>query len=75
MASVSNTTSKPVANSQGFAYGLFTDFSPLLTLFGDEVTKQFLGTSMGLGDDILLGVAPIGISMHPQIKCFVILLT
>jgi hypothetical protein len=41
--------------------GLFTDFAPLLGLFGDEVTKQYLATSMGWGDDILLALAPIGI--------------
>lgn len=44
-----------------FANNAFTNFAPLLTLFGDEVTKQFLATSMGLPDAVVLGIAPIGI--------------
>ena len=47
--------------ADNFAANAFTDFAPLLTLFGDEVTKQFLATSMGIADSILLGVAPIGL--------------
>jgi hypothetical protein len=54
-------TSTPKVDAGNLANGLFTDFAPLLQLFGDEVTKQFLSTSMGLGDDILLSIAPIGI--------------
>jgi hypothetical protein len=41
--------------------GLFTDFAPLLGLFGNEITKQYLATSMGWGADILLALAPIRI--------------
>jgi hypothetical protein len=44
-----------------FANNAFSDFAPLLILFGDEFTKQFLATSIGWADDILLGIAPIGI--------------
>jgi hypothetical protein len=44
-----------------FGNNVFSDFAPLLALFGDEVTKQFLATSMGLPDIIILGIAPIGI--------------
>jgi hypothetical protein len=47
--------------ADNFANNAFTDFAPLLTLFGDEVTKQFLATSMGITDSILLGIAPIGL--------------
>lgn len=66
MASTTHTsaitaTSTPKVDEGNLANGLFTDFSPLLQLFGDEVTKQFLATSMGLGDDILLSIGPIGI--------------
>jgi hypothetical protein len=57
----SNATPTPTVQGGNLANGLFTDFAPLLTLFGDEVTKQFLGTSMGWGDDFLLALAPIGI--------------
>lgn len=44
-----------------FANNLFTDLAPLLTLFGEQVTKQFLSMSMGWADNILLGVGPLGI--------------
>jgi hypothetical protein len=30
-----------------FANNLFSDLAPLLTLFGEQVTKQFLSMSMG----------------------------
>lgn len=39
----------------------FADFSALLTLFGDETTKQFLATSISGLDTVLLGIAPLGI--------------
>ena len=57
------TTAKatPTVDNSNIAKGLFTDLGPLLALFGDEVTKQFLSTSLGFGDDILLALAPIGI--------------
>jgi hypothetical protein len=66
MASTTSTTpvvatARPIVDTGNLANGFFTDFAPLLQLFGDEVTKQFLATSMGLGDDILLSIAPIGI--------------
>jgi hypothetical protein len=50
-----------MADASNFENNAFTDFAPLLTLFGDEITKQFLSTSMGWADNILLGTAPIGI--------------
>ncbi|KAH8600159.1 hypothetical protein B0O99DRAFT_590550 [Bisporella sp. PMI_857] len=55
------TSASPVVDTQYFANNAFSNFAPLLTLFGDEITKQFLSTSMGWADSILLGVAPIGI--------------
>lgn len=48
-------------DSDSFFNSAFFDLAPLLTLFGDGVTKQFLGTSMGMVDPILLAIAPIGI--------------
>jgi hypothetical protein len=65
-ASITTTaTATPAATPSvypgNFANNAFSDFAPLLTLFGDEFTKQFLATSMGWADDILLGIAPIGI--------------
>ncbi|KAL2672870.1 hypothetical protein Neosp_013586 [[Neocosmospora] mangrovei] len=44
-----------------FSNNLFTDLAPLLTLFGEQVTKQFLSMSMGTEDDVLLAMGPLGI--------------
>lgn len=44
-----------------FTQNLFTDLSPLLQLFGEDVSKQFLSQSIDVGDDILLAMAPVGI--------------
>ena len=57
MASTNSTT----ADSDAFFNSAFFDLAPLLTLFGDVITKQFLSTSTGMADTILLGIAPIGI--------------
>lgn len=40
---------------------LFTDLTPLLALFGDEVTKQFLSQSIGWPDHIIFAMCPLGI--------------
>ena len=57
----STVTAAPTVDAGNLGRGLFTDLGPLLALFGDEVTKQFLSTSFGFGDDLLLAIAPIGI--------------
>lgn len=44
-----------------FSNNIFTDLAPLLTLFGDQMTKQFLSMSMGWADNALIAVCPIGI--------------
>ncbi|KAK4126794.1 hypothetical protein N657DRAFT_653213 [Parathielavia appendiculata] len=44
-----------------FAYSLFSDLVPLLTLFGEQVTKQFLSLSMGWAGNILLAMGPLRI--------------
>lgn len=44
-----------------FSNNLFSDLAPLLTLFGEQVTKQFVSMSMGWTDDILLAMGPLGI--------------
>lgn len=40
---------------------IFSDLTPLLTLFGEKVTKQFLSMSMGWADNVLLAMGPLGI--------------
>jgi len=44
-----------------FANNLFSDLAPLLTLFGEQVTKQFLSMSLGWADHLLLAMGPLGI--------------
>lgn len=48
-------------NGDDFSNNLFSDLAPLLTLFGEEVTKQFLSQSMGWADNIIIAMAPLGI--------------
>ncbi|KAK4247683.1 hypothetical protein C7999DRAFT_41018 [Corynascus novoguineensis] len=44
-----------------FSNNLFSDLAPLLALFGEKVTMQFMSQSMGWADNIILAVAPLGI--------------
>ncbi|KAF2864661.1 hypothetical protein BDV95DRAFT_442318, partial [Massariosphaeria phaeospora] len=39
---------------------LLSDLAPLLTLFRETVTKQFLSMSFGWADNILIAVGPLG---------------
>ncbi|CAF3624587.1 unnamed protein product [Fusarium graminearum] len=44
-----------------FSNNLFSDLAPLLALFGERVTMQFVSQSEGWADNIILAMAPIGI--------------
>lgn len=44
-----------------FANNLATDLAPLLSLFGEQVTKQYLSESLNSLDIFILAVAPLGI--------------
>ncbi|KXX82674.1 Serine/threonine-protein phosphatase 6 regulatory ankyrin repeat subunit B [Madurella mycetomatis] len=48
-------------NGDDFSNNLFTDLAPLLALFGERVTMQFMSQSMGWADNIILAMAPLGI--------------
>lgn len=48
-------------NGEHLASNLFSDLAPLIALFGEQVTKQFLSESMGWADNILFAMAPLGI--------------
>ncbi|KAK4198631.1 hypothetical protein QBC40DRAFT_341164 [Triangularia verruculosa] len=52
-----------VAGDDGddFANNLITDLGPILTLFGERVTMQFMRGSMTWVDNILLAMGPLGI--------------
>ncbi|KAF1851619.1 uncharacterized protein K460DRAFT_269333 [Cucurbitaria berberidis CBS 394.84] len=51
----------PPFSGEAFSNNLLTDLAPLLTLFGEQVTKQFLTLSMGWADNILIALGPLGI--------------
>ncbi|KAH6635904.1 hypothetical protein F5144DRAFT_472663, partial [Chaetomium tenue] len=44
-----------------FTNNFATDIAPLIALFGEQVTKQFLSESTGILDNIIFGMAPLGI--------------
>lgn len=44
-----------------FANNLGTDLAPLLALFGEQVTKQFMSESMSSLDSFLFCLAPLGV--------------
>lgn len=61
MAYNATSTTSQAFGGDEFSNNLFSDLAPLLTLFGEQVTKQFLSMSMGWADDILLAMGPLGI--------------
>ncbi|CAI0653162.1 unnamed protein product [Colletotrichum noveboracense] len=48
-------------DSDEFSTNLFSDLAPLLLLFGEEITTQFLSMSLGWADNFLLAMGPVGI--------------
>jgi hypothetical protein len=44
-----------------FVNNFLSDLTPLLALFGDQATKQFLSLSIGWADNILVAMGPLGI--------------
>jgi len=54
-----------VANGAGsaeeFSNAFFSDLGPLIALFGEQVTKQFMSQSMYWSDHIIFAMAPLGI--------------
>ncbi|KAK3899946.1 hypothetical protein C8A05DRAFT_36423 [Staphylotrichum tortipilum] len=44
-----------------FSNNFATDLVPLITLFGEQVTKQFLSESVGFLDNLIFALAPLGI--------------
>src|ERR1700744_2910959 len=44
-----------------FSNNLFSDLGPVLALFGEQVTIQFMSQSMGWADSIIFAMAPLGI--------------
>ena len=44
-----------------FSNNLFSDLGPVLALFGEQVTKQFMSQSMSWLEDVIFAMAPLGI--------------
>lgn len=47
--------------SDDFANDLFSDLAPLLSLFGEQVAKQYMSHSMFWLESVIFGFAPLGI--------------
>ena len=55
------TTKTQVTDWPDLTNTIGTAIGPLITLFGEQATKQFLSISMGWADNILLAMGPIGV--------------
>ncbi|KAI5839632.1 hypothetical protein DFP73DRAFT_613353 [Morchella snyderi] len=74
-------TARASDDGDDFANNLFSDLAPILALFGEQVTKQFLSESSGWADNILFAMAPLGVitgvvsairvAGHPWLKALV----
>ncbi|KAF2112232.1 hypothetical protein BDV96DRAFT_551207, partial [Lophiotrema nucula] len=62
IATSSNGTTTPAGFAgDEFSNNLLSDLAPLLTLFGEQVTKQFLSVSISWADNMLISLGPLGI--------------
>ncbi|KAF3080174.1 hypothetical protein TWF706_002821 [Orbilia oligospora] len=55
------TPSSAAFEWNNFTNNLATGLAPLITLFGEQVTKQFLSESLSTWDSIIFAMAPLGI--------------
>ena len=66
---------------EDFSNNLVSDLAPLITLFGEQVTKQFLSESLDWLDNLIFALAPLGIltavisairvSGNPTLRAFI----
>lgn len=47
--------------SEELSNNIIADLAPFIALFREQVTKQFMSQSMGVADNIIFAVAPLGI--------------
>lgn len=57
----SNPGPSPSLDVGGLSSNLISDFGPILSLFGEQVAKQFMSQSMGWVDSVIFAMAPLGI--------------
>ncbi|KAJ6009274.1 hypothetical protein N7522_004290 [Penicillium canescens] len=48
-------------NWDDFTNNLATDLAPLITLFGERLTKQFLSESISILDNVIFALSPLGV--------------
>ncbi|CAG8961847.1 hypothetical protein HYFRA_00014038 [Hymenoscyphus fraxineus] len=46
---------------EDFTNNFATDLAPIIVLFGEQVSKQFLSESTSIWDNIIFGMAPLGV--------------
>jgi hypothetical protein len=64
VTAASTATATSSANSSAaddFVNNFLSDLAPLLALFGDQATKQFLSLSTSWADNIMVAMGPLGI--------------
>lgn len=49
------------ATGEDFSNNLLSDLAPILSLFGEQVAKEFMSQSMGWADNVMFAMAPLGI--------------
>jgi hypothetical protein len=49
-------TASALADGDDFSNNLFTDLGPIISLFGEQVAKQFMAGSLGWSDNILFAM-------------------
>ena len=50
-----------IGEAENLSNALNSDLAPLIALFGEQVTKQFMSQSMGWWDHIIFAMGPLGI--------------
>jgi hypothetical protein len=58
---VPTATTAASSTADDFVNNFLSDLAPLLALFGDQATKQFLSLCTGWADNIILAMGPLGI--------------
>ena len=53
--------STAAAGGVDFSNNLFSDLSPILALFGEQVARQFMSQSMSWMDNLIFAMAPLGV--------------
>lgn len=51
----------PDGFADAFTASLLSNLAPLLTLFGEQISKQFLAQATSLADSIIFATVPVGI--------------